>query len=36
MPDGADLYPYRLKTRRGDSARGPFIAPPDGFIKQMV
>jgi hypothetical protein len=35
MPDGAELYPYKLKTRRGDSARGPFVAPPDGFIKQM-
>jgi hypothetical protein len=36
MPDGVELYPYKLKQRRGDSARGPFIAPPDGFIKQMV
>jgi hypothetical protein len=37
MPDDhlTSLYPYKLKQRRGDSARGPFVAPPDGFIKQM-
>ena len=35
MPDGADLYPYKLRNRRGDSARGPFNVPPDGFIKNM-
>ena len=37
MPDdqAASLYPYKMRNRRGDSARGPFNVPPDGFIKAM-
>jgi hypothetical protein len=35
MPDGDSPYPYKLRQRRGDSARGPFVVPPDGFIKNM-
>jgi hypothetical protein len=38
MPDdqpAVSSYPYKMRNRRGDTARGPFVAPPDGFIKQM-